>query len=66
MPSLVTLQNGENVRADEDAQALAARFDVARRDGTLLLVSGPDSDVWVNPHALATIRTPPSRQAQLD
>ena len=60
MPSIVKLQNGEEIATDEDAQALAERFDMARRDGTLIRVDRPDDDpVWINPHVLSTIEPEP-------
>jgi len=55
MPSIVKLQNGDIIHADDDPQALVVRFDSARRDGTLIMVSDADDTVWINPHALLTI-----------
>lgn len=57
MPTVVKLQNGDEIRTDEDPQAVVGRFDIARRDGTLLAVDRPDEDpVWINPHVLSTIQ----------
>ncbi len=57
MPALVTLQSGEIIDAEEDAAALVNQFNNSRRDGTLIKVDlGDDSTVWINPHALATIK----------
>ncbi len=59
MPSIVKLQNGDEITADEDPQALAHRFDASRRDGTLMKVDREDDDpIWINPHVLATIAPP--------
>jgi uncharacterized protein YlzI (FlbEa/FlbD family) len=55
MPSTVTLQNGEKIGTDEDAQALVDRFNASRRDGTLIKVDAGGKQVWINPHVLATI-----------
>ena len=56
MPTIIKLQVGNNITTDEEPQALADRFDSARRDGTLVKVDDGDGDaVWINPHMLATI-----------
>ena len=56
MPSTtVKLRNGEKLETDEDPQALADRFDAARRDGTLIKIDTERGAVWVNPHVLLTI-----------
>ncbi len=60
MPSTVKLQNGEKIDTGEEPQALAERFDAARRDGTLIKVDTEDRSVWINPHVLITIV--PTRQ----
>ncbi|CAN5185011.1 hypothetical protein BH20ACT16_BH20ACT16_12980 [soil metagenome] len=54
MPSTVTLQNGEKIETNEEPQALVVRFNVSRRDGTLIKIEA-DGPVWINPHVLATI-----------
>jgi len=55
-PTEIKLQDGQSVTSSEDPQALAARFDAARSDGTLVKVDGDKGAVWINPHAVATIR----------
>lgn len=55
MPSIVKLQNGDRITTDDDPRALAERFNVSRRDGTLIKVDTVDDAVWINPHVLATI-----------
>ncbi len=57
MPSLVKLQNGDLIHAEEDVAALVKQFNASRRDGTLIKIDLGDNDtVWINPHVLATIR----------
>ena len=51
----VKLQNGDKLETDEDPQALADRFDSARRDGTLIKLDTERGPVWINPHVLLTI-----------
>lgn len=55
MSSLLKLWNGDQLYAEEEAQALADRFDASRRDGTLTKVDVSYGPVWVNPHVVATI-----------
>lgn len=59
MPTITTLQNGDKVKTDEDPQELVGRFDVSRRDGTLIRLDTDDGPVWINPHMLSTISTEP-------
>ncbi|HEV2060284.1 MAG TPA: hypothetical protein VGR11_13075 [Solirubrobacteraceae bacterium] len=62
----VKLQNGEKIETDEDPQALADRFDAARRDGTLIKLDTERGMVWINPHVLLTIAPAPQyRSANL-
>jgi hypothetical protein len=60
MSSIVKLQNGDEIATDDDPRALADRFDMSRRDGTLTKLDRPDDDpIWVNPHVLSTIEVAP-------
>ncbi len=57
MPTIAKLQNGDKIKTDEGPQELVGRFDVSRRDGTLIRLDTDGGPVWVNPHMLATIST---------
>jgi hypothetical protein len=60
----VKLQNGEKIETDEDPQALADRFDSARRDGTLIKVDTERGLIWINPHVLLTISPAPQYRSK--
>jgi len=52
----IKLQDGQSVTSSEDPQALAERFQTARRVGTLIEVAlGDDETVRINPDAVVTI-----------
>jgi len=56
VPTIIKLQVGNNITTDEEPQALADRFDSARRDGALIKVDDDHGDaVWINPHMLVAM-----------